>query len=289
MDSLSTWQLYQSKLFTDVRIILQDHLSSESITMDLHKCILYSSGSKYFQKLLTTNFKEKDKSELIIQVPNTNICKDIIESFYHKSNENYNAEYMINYVKCCYFFSMSVSSKKLFDIPSPIPMDMYNDWIELLLMSSVDLSSTDIDTIIYKLPDDYDINDLPLTVVEKIILYKNYLWIKHKNDHRFYRQLYPQRDTITTLLEANKKIYPDLTIDNLLSLVTLTWSKTNSGLLLSDYITNNHEKLQCLSVLSNKDFVENIIANWRQYKSDYLNEVDEIYRGNRPEPRGDGW
>ncbi len=76
--------LYQAQcnnLFTDLLLILKD--SNETVELNVHKIILWSRSS-YFNKLLQTNtYKESLLSNITIEVPNANVTRDIILSFYN--------------------------------------------------------------------------------------------------------------------------------------------------------------------------------------------------------------
>ena len=80
MDYNKLYHLTKENLFTDLLLTLKD--DTTEIIINVNKNILYSSCI-YFEKLLM-NFKEQTLNNITIQVPNANICYDIIMLFYHK-------------------------------------------------------------------------------------------------------------------------------------------------------------------------------------------------------------
>src|SRR3990172_12802394 len=81
MDYHKLYQATEIGLFTDLTLILKDDCNS--ISLNLHKIILYSSSS-YFEKLLTS-FKEKNSNNIIIEVRDAQIAYDLIMSSSSKS------------------------------------------------------------------------------------------------------------------------------------------------------------------------------------------------------------
>src|SRR5436190_512337 len=117
--------------FIDLKLILQN--ANKQIILNLHKIILYSC-SIYFEKLLTS-CKEKLLNEITIQVPNVNICYDIIMSFYgQKTNiANYPEwEYILRSYECYEFFGLNFDHDSINIVVPAEGFDLLLDSIDLI-------------------------------------------------------------------------------------------------------------------------------------------------------------
>lgn len=283
MDKQSLQQLYDSKLFTDIKLTLKDETSS--IELNLHRNILYVSGSKYFQKLLTTEFQEKDKSEITILIPNASVCRYLIESFYQKTVEDNSAEFLINMQRCRHFLLMDCSIDCLLEIEEPLTIELFDSWIDTLEMFNHKWSRHDIDIVVYKIPNEYDLNNLPDNIFLKILLYKNYLWACQRNKKNYSPDL-PSKRLINEKMENFKALYPRLTLsmEDYFSISLLSWSKCHRGCLMGDFIENNNNELQSFIDLDDKEFVNEIISRWRDHRNDCLESIANFFNSEKNSP-----
>ena len=152
---------YRENIFADLVLILSDDTCS--ITINVHKHILYASGSDYFCALLT-RFKDKDSHQLSIVVPCAPICKDIIESFYGIKHHDTSPLYLIRTSICLQFLCLDPKIDTIISID--IPANLFNFWVASLDMLD---QFHNIDLICSKISTDYDLEQLPDTLVERLI------------------------------------------------------------------------------------------------------------------------
>ena len=171
------YQAVNDELFTDITLTLID--STNKITMDLHKIILYSSCI-YFEKLLT-NFKEKHLNEITIQVPNAFVCYDIIMSFYgQKTNIGNlpNWQHLLEFVRCYDFLGLESDTNLLKDLE--IPSEGFELLLDVVELIGYDNYSNKL--VIKNLPKDYDLSKLSKDLIKKILEFNQDNIVSGNND-----------------------------------------------------------------------------------------------------------
>jgi hypothetical protein len=146
-----------------VKLILSD--ANNKIPIDMNKNDLVKL-SPYFNNLL--NFgKEKNQSEIIIEVENASIAKNII------TYSSANWKYILDTLQCQNYFNMDVDINKLYDIVVP------PEGFDMLLKTIDELNCTLDDklkaTIKNNIPNDYDLNNLSDEFIKELIQKKYYL------------------------------------------------------------------------------------------------------------------
>ncbi|AGF84855.1 hypothetical protein QJ854_gp927 [Moumouvirus goulette] len=185
MDFKLLKQDLDDKLFTDLSLILSD--DNNTITIDVHKIVLYSSCI-YFRKLLTFG---KTKEKIIkINVPDVFVSKNIIESFYDRVWNNESKSYIqvgknpdsncndypewkytILLYKCNDFFGLDTDLNKIFYLQ--VPSEKFNKLLNFVDLLNYDDKLTQL--LINNFPLNYDLTNLStellIVILEKLKLY----------------------------------------------------------------------------------------------------------------------
>ncbi|BCS82781.1 BTB/POZ domain-containing protein [Cotonvirus japonicus] len=177
-------QCLESGDCSDITLILNDE--QNTIEMHVHKLIIRMC-SPYFEKMFL-NFKESASEKILINVQNAPIARDIIESFYGKKIEFYqkNLSYYLDFWICENYFGL--------DFYIPInPLGRKFDFIEKIknidcdfenLLDKIEIigyNEYTLRLIVNNIPEDYDLNKLPLDMLKQLYKYTNkYNFVKHK-------------------------------------------------------------------------------------------------------------
>ncbi|BCS83707.1 putative BTB/POZ domain-containing protein [Cotonvirus japonicus] len=167
MNSNKLLNTYTDKLFCDLKLTIIDD-DQQSITIDTHKIILYTN-CPYFEKLLL--FNDKNCTEKTINVPNTQICCNIIESFYSEKNElNLNVDpiYQFQLYMCRDFFGLKQDKNMLFSLK--ISNNLFDELLRFAELNNHDFNI--IEQVFCNIPENYDFEKIPknlLLVMKKYI------------------------------------------------------------------------------------------------------------------------
>src|SRR3989344_4410360 len=157
--------------FSDLSLNLID--DDSQLKLNVHKNILYMN-SKYFQSLLSNNFKEKEQKEITLNVSDVNTAYDVIASWYGiKQNSGNYPEWkqQLETYLCKNYWGLETDLTFISDINVPI------EGFELLLRV-IDIIGYDANTlncINRNLPEDYD-----LSLIDRKLLFeleKNNYWL----------------------------------------------------------------------------------------------------------------
>ncbi|AGF84898.1 hypothetical protein QJ854_gp884 [Moumouvirus goulette] len=156
---MSLSKVYYDKNFSDLTIILKDDSKEEKI--QVHKCILYSKNP-YFENMLGNNFKESSESEIIIQVPNIEAAKIVIESIYDINHTiDLDWKLQIDIYKCKDFFSQ----EKIFPLIK-ISVEEFDKFMDLI--DSLGYPNDIVECIIKNLPKNYDLEQFPTELLQSM-------------------------------------------------------------------------------------------------------------------------
>lgn len=153
-------QVYESGDLCDIELILVDDSSQKSIKF--HKLVLYMK-SPFFQKLFTSLFKEKDKSQITIKIPNIEVCVDVIKSFYNiyvPKNDHWKYQ-LYNYLTKQYFLLECKLPERL-----KIPENEFDDFMNVTKL--FEYNNELINLIADNLPHNYNLDNLSIDLIKEI-------------------------------------------------------------------------------------------------------------------------
>jgi WD40 repeat protein len=154
-----------SSLMDNIKLILSETNNKIAITMDKN---YLENLSPYFKNLLTFG-KEKNQSEIVIEVDNILIAKDVITGVYSLIEYCY----ILKTLQLQNYFEMNIDINKLYDlIVPPGGFDMLLETIDEL---NCPFDDKLIATIKKNMPDNYGLNNLSNEFIEELISKKYYL------------------------------------------------------------------------------------------------------------------
>ncbi|BCS83742.1 putative BTB/POZ domain-containing protein [Cotonvirus japonicus] len=166
MNSERLMKSYIDKVFCDLKLTIVD--DDQAITIDTHKIILYTC-CPYFEKLLL--FNDKNCTEKTINVPNAQMCHDIIESFYSEKNDlnlNLDLIYKFQLYMCRDFFGLKQHKNILSNLK--ISDDLFDELLRFVELNSH--NDNIIKLLFHYIPENYDFKQIPknlLLVIKKYI------------------------------------------------------------------------------------------------------------------------
>ncbi|AGC02303.1 BTB domain containing protein [Acanthamoeba polyphaga moumouvirus] len=151
--------VFNTEILSDTELILIDKNNKKYLK--LHKLILYTK-SPFFQKLFTTFFKGKIKSQIILEVFDVDVCIDIIKSFYGvEILPNDNWKYQISNYMCRQQLLLESSLSKELKIPE----NEFEEFLSIIL--SREYNDEIIDLISINLPLNFNLNKLPIDLIKE--------------------------------------------------------------------------------------------------------------------------
>nr|WBF70222.1 putative BTB/POZ domain-containing protein [Megavirus caiporensis] len=150
---------FDSEILSDVKIILVD--DKNQLSLNLHRIIL-SARCQFFEKMFT-NFKESQQFDVIVNVIDVDITKDIIKFIYgFETNQLDNWQYRLKYYICCDYFGIKCQLPNDIKVPS----DRFDDLLNLI--DIIGYNDETIKILANNLPLDYDITNLSIDLLEEI-------------------------------------------------------------------------------------------------------------------------
>ncbi|AVL95161.1 BTB family protein [Moumouvirus australiensis] len=180
-------QVYESGDLCDIELILMDNQNQKSIK--LHKLVLYMK-SPFFQKLFTSSFEEKDKSQIIMKIPNVDVCVDVIKSFYNinvPKNDHWKYQ-LSNYLTKQYLLLECKLPEKI-----NVPENEFDDFLNIT--QSLEYNDELINLIADNLPHNYNLDNLSIELIKEI------------NQKYFISQLLITNDNGIYILDMNSGDY----------------------------------------------------------------------------------
>lgn len=154
--------MFDNNILSDLKLILRD--DKKELSLNLHKIVLYTH-CKFFQAMFV-GFEESTKKEIILNVQNVDICKNIIKEFYgfkSPSVSRYqNWKYRLEYHICCNYFLID---NKFPDIVN-VNRSCFDDLLDLI--DKIDYNDATIRLLTKILPLDYDLSKFPLELVKEM-------------------------------------------------------------------------------------------------------------------------
>ncbi|AVL94426.1 putative BTB/POZ domain-containing protein [Moumouvirus australiensis] len=153
-------KVFDSEILSDVKLILIDRNNNKK-SLNLHKIILYT-GSSFFEKMFD-KFKEKNQSEIVLEVFDVDIFSDVLKSFYGfeiKIKKNW--KYQLGNYICHQYLLLECELPETLKIPE-------NEFEEFLDITQL-LEYTDrvIKIVADNLPFDFDLNKLSIELIKEI-------------------------------------------------------------------------------------------------------------------------
>uniref|UniRef100_A0A6G6ACD4 Putative BTB-POZ domain-containing protein n=1 Tax=Borely moumouvirus TaxID=2712067 RepID=A0A6G6ACD4_9VIRU len=180
-------QVYESGDLCDIELILMDE--KNQISIKFHKLVLYMK-SPFFQKLFTSSFEEKNKSQIIMKIPDVDVCVDVIKSFYNivvSKNDHWKYQ-LSNYLTKQYLLLECKLPEKL-----SIPENEFDDFLNIT--QSLEYNDELINLIADNLPHNYNLNNLSIELINEI------------NQKYFTSQLLITNDKGIYILDMNNGAY----------------------------------------------------------------------------------
>ncbi|AEX62136.1 putative BTB_POZ domain-containing protein [Megavirus courdo7] len=254
-------QLFDSEILSDVKIILIDN--KNQLSLNLHRVILFAR-CQFFEKMFL-NFVEAKQFDVIVNVIDINVARDIIKNIYgFEINQPDNWQYRLKYYICCDYFGIKCQLPTNIKVPN----DCFDDLLNLI--DIIGYTNETIQILANNLPVDYDISNLPIELLREInnniysndmitmryksgimnidIVDKNGCEIKNIHHKNYCKNLcYLSKMNKIIFTRNNKLMVYDLNADKLQK---YTWSNTKFKSLIYNSIKNE------LIVL-----VDNIIKN----------------------------
>ncbi|AFX93181.1 putative BTB/POZ domain and WD-repeat protein [Megavirus courdo11] len=185
MNLNTLYSLSKKNEYTDLILIIcsdEDNIfdfsDQKKITINVHKCVLYSS-STYFKNLFTLG-SESNQDKITIQVPNVSITQDIIASFYGQiinSTDYPDWLYQLDYIRCCDYLGITFDTKNIRNIVVP---EKYFEF----LISVVEITNYDdnlIECLSKNIPNGYDLSKLSNKIKNKLAKYNMLIISCNKN------------------------------------------------------------------------------------------------------------
>ncbi|BCS83747.1 BTB/POZ domain-containing protein [Cotonvirus japonicus] len=157
-------KIFDSEKLSDIKLILIDKNNGKKC-LNLHKVILYT-GSSFFEKMFD-NFKEKNQSEIVLEVFDVEVFSDILESFYGIEQEiSEDWRYLLAYHICQQYLLLEYELPETLKIPE-------NEFEEFLnITQSLEYTNQVINLVAENLPIDFDLDKLSIDLIKEIE--KNY-------------------------------------------------------------------------------------------------------------------
>ncbi|AKI79629.1 putative BTB/POZ domain-containing protein [Acanthamoeba polyphaga mimivirus] len=155
-------QMFDNDILSDVKLILKD--GKKELSLNLHKIVLYTH-CKFFQAMFV-GFEESTKKEIILNVQNVDICRDIIKEFYGFESPSVtryqNWKCRLEYHICCNYFLIDNKFPDIVNINKSCFDDLLN------LIDKINYNDVTIRLLAKNLPSNYDLSKLPLELVKKM-------------------------------------------------------------------------------------------------------------------------
>ncbi|AGF84945.1 hypothetical protein QJ854_gp837 [Moumouvirus goulette] len=152
-------QILESEKLSDVELILVDKNNKKYFKF--HKLILYVN-SPFFEKMFD-NFKEKNQSQIILEVFDVDVFSDIIKSFYKiKIPVNTNWKYQFANYMCRQYLLLECEFPKTLKIPE----DEFEEFLNYT--ESIEYTDQMIDLVAENLPSDFDLNKLSIDLIKEM-------------------------------------------------------------------------------------------------------------------------
>ncbi|AZL89678.1 BTB/POZ domain-containing protein [Megavirus baoshan] len=212
------YSLSQENKFTDLSLTIcsdEDNIfnfSDNKITINVHKCVLYSS-STYFKNLFTLG-SESNQDKIIIRVPNVFITCDIIASFYGQtinSTDYPDWLYKLEYIRCCDYIGVIFNTKNIRNIL--IPEKYFEFLINITEIANYDENI--IECLAKNIPNNYDLSKLPDKIKDKLYKYNLLIISCNKNTINIHNVL--NKSLISTYTMKGKNIIDMSYSSNLLA------------------------------------------------------------------------
>ncbi|AGF84944.1 hypothetical protein QJ854_gp838 [Moumouvirus goulette] len=153
-------ELYESGELSDIELILTDNKNKKCLK--LHKVLLYIK-SPFFQKLFATSFKEKDQSQIILQVFNVDVFTDILKTLYDiELPVNTNWKYQLTNYICRQYLLLECEFPKTLKIPE----DEFEEFLNIT--QSLEYTNKLINLIVDNLPQNYNLDNLSIELIKEI-------------------------------------------------------------------------------------------------------------------------
>ncbi len=153
-------KIFNSEKLSDIKLILIDKNNGKK-GLNLHKVIL-NTGSPFFEKMVD-NFKEKNQSEIVLEVFNVDVFSDILKSFYGIEldiPENWKYQ-LANYI-CRQYLLLEYELPETLKIPE-------NEFEEFLdITQSLEYTDQVINLVAENLPIDFDLDKLSIDLIKEI-------------------------------------------------------------------------------------------------------------------------
>nr|WBF71231.1 BTB POZ domain-containing protein [Megavirus caiporensis] len=153
-------KIFNSEKLSDIKLILVDKYSGKKC-LNLHKVILHT-GSPFFEKMFD-NFKEKNQSEIVLEVFNVDVFSNILESFYGikiEIRENWKYQ-LANYV-CRQYLLLECKIPETLKIPE----NEFNEFLNIT--QSFEYTDEIINLVAENLPIDFDLDKLSIELIREI-------------------------------------------------------------------------------------------------------------------------
>jgi WD40 repeat protein len=261
----------------NVKLILSD--TNNKITIDINKNDLINI-SPYFKNLLTYG-KEKNQSEIIIEVNDVSIAKNII---------TYNSadwKYVLNTLQCQNYFAMETNINKLYDLV--VPTEGFNMLLKIIDELGCPLDDKLKETIKKNIPNDYDLNNLSDEFIKELISKKYYLVSNCTHSITIWNIINNEPIEITTILTNNiihlsipSNNQAIISVGSNFNIVDFSsWDILTGKLLNSNNNDTGYMDHMCILVFSRVDQIvasvkhqESIICLWNISSGKLLNTLE---------------
>lgn len=209
MSSNKLLKSFANGIFTDLKLTLVDD-NQQSITINIHKIILYANCT-FFEKLLL--FNDSNVTEKTINVPNVYVCRDIIQSFYlvnseskiDKSQTNLDPMYQFQLYICRDFLGLKQDINVLFNLY--IPTSIFDDFFNFAELYS---NNNNIIGLIFRnIPKNYNFELIPKNLLLAMRKYvsESKMYILDDDYKLIQYDLYPENLSSKTITHRvfNKK------------------------------------------------------------------------------------
>ncbi|ANB50184.1 hypothetical protein [Powai lake megavirus] len=153
-------KIFDSEKLSDIKLILIDKNNGKKC-LNLHKVILYTASS-FFEKMFD-NFKEKNQSEIVLEVFDVEVFSDILKSFYGiKQDIPENWKYQLANYLCRQYLLLEPKLPETLKIPE-------NEFEEFLnITQSLEYTDQVINLVAENLPIDFDLDKLSIELIREI-------------------------------------------------------------------------------------------------------------------------
>jgi hypothetical protein len=232
------YEYSQNKTFTDATLVICDGI--HQIRMDVHKNIL-ASHSEYFYKLFTFN-DNQGSSEYSIQTENAEIYQDVVNMLYGQIDRSklHDFQYVYGLLACCDQLLLPKDASLLYDVQ--IHANDFNILFEMVQKFDIINYPKLLDIIRCNMPLDYNLDNTPLPLVQKLVSCDTKLVFADTND-------------LKVLDISSGNIYVVTRLNNpALDNVITKFSRDNSKIIIAVNYRNTCPSMHILDNKSNAHF-----------------------------------